>query len=73
MDTMGKTAPVTEEDVRVLARAAGLPLRPGSAATLAAGLESDLSAVRRLRAVDAGETHPAGVTSPPGGRADARD
>jgi Asp-tRNA(Asn)/Glu-tRNA(Gln) amidotransferase C subunit len=53
---------VTPEDVRALARMAGLALRPGRAEALAASLEADLGLVERLRAADTGETHPLGVS-----------
>lgn len=62
----------TESDVRALARLAGLPLDDGRAAALAAALEADLRAIRRLRAIDAGEWHPAGVTPLPWSDADER-
>ena len=61
---------LTEDEVRGLARAAGLPLGPGRAAALAQALEADLRAIRALRTVDAGETHPASVAPPPRERAD---
>ena len=50
---------VTEDDVRALARVAGLPLDEGRAATLARLLEADLRMARVLRAVPVGETPPA--------------
>jgi hypothetical protein len=61
MERAEDTTTVTEDDVRGLAQVAGLPLQPGRAATLARALEADLRAIRRLRAVDAGDAYPAGV------------
>jgi hypothetical protein len=61
---------VTEDDVRVLAHVAGLPLQPGRAAALLGALEADLRAMRRLRAVDAGDAYPAGVAPVPEVRRD---
>ena len=61
MERFDEATPVTEDDVRGLAQVAGLPLQPGRAATLTRALEADLRAIRRLRAVDAGEAYPAGV------------
>jgi hypothetical protein len=57
----GDATPVTEDEVRALAQVAGLPLQPGRAATLTRALDADLRAMRRLRAVDAGDTYPAGI------------
>ena len=55
---------ITEEDVRALARAAGLI--PGTDnAALARALEADLRLIRALRVADAGETYPAGVAPLP--------
>lgn len=65
-------AVVSEADVRVLARLAGLPLDEQRGATLAAALEADLRVIRRLRSVDAGEIHPAGVTPLPREQSDGR-
>lgn len=50
---------VTEDDVRALARVAGLPLDEGRAATLARLLEADLRVARTLHAVPVGEMPPA--------------
>ena len=61
MERAEDTTTVTEDEVRGLAHVAGLPLQPGRAAALAGALEADLRAIRRLRAVDAGDTYPAGV------------
>ena len=61
MERSGDPTPVTEDEVRALAQVAGLPLQPGRAATLTRALETDLRAIRRLRAVDAGDAYPAGV------------
>jgi Asp-tRNA(Asn)/Glu-tRNA(Gln) amidotransferase C subunit len=61
MERAENTTTVTEDDVRKLAHVARLPLQPGRAAALAGALEADLRAIRRLRAVDAGEAYPAGV------------
>jgi hypothetical protein len=61
MERAEDTTTVTEDEVRGLAHVAGLPLQPGRAAALAGALETDLRAIRRLRAVDAGEAYPAGV------------
>ncbi|HKC74195.1 MAG TPA: hypothetical protein VKF37_08340 [Chloroflexota bacterium] len=61
MERSDEATPVTEDDVRMLAQVAGLPLQPGRAATLARALEADLRAIRRVRAVDAGDAYPAGV------------
>jgi hypothetical protein len=61
IERSGDPTPVTEDEVRALAQVAGLPLQPGRAATLARALEADLRAMRRLRAVDAGDAYPAGV------------
>ena len=61
MERSGDATPVTEDEVRALAQVAGLPLQPGRAATLAHALDADLRAIRRLRAVDAGDAYPAGV------------
>jgi hypothetical protein len=70
MERSGDPTPVTEDEVRALAQVAGLPLQPGRAAMLARALEADLRAVRRLRAVDAGDTYPAGVAPLPEVRRD---
>ena len=70
MERSDDTMPVTEDDVRGLAHVAGLPLQPGRAAALARALEADLRALRRLRAVDAGEAYPAGVAPLPEVRRD---
>jgi Asp-tRNA(Asn)/Glu-tRNA(Gln) amidotransferase C subunit len=61
IERSGDPTPVTEDEVRALAQVAGLPLKPDRAATLARALEADLRAMRRLRAVDAGDASPAGV------------
>ena len=61
MERSGDATPVTEDEIRVLAQVAGLPLQPGRAATLVRALDADLRAIRRLRAVDAGDAYPAGV------------
>ena len=61
MERAEEATSVTEEEVRGLAQVAGLPLQPDRAATLARALEADLRAIRRLRAVDAGDAYPAGV------------
>lgn len=68
----GESTSVTESDVRALARLADLPLREGRAAALAAALEGDLRAIRRLRCIDAGEWHPAGVAPLPWRDADGK-
>lgn len=60
--------PVTEDDVRTLARVAGLPLDEGRAATLARLLEADLRMARTLRAVPVGETPPAYIHGPGSGQ-----
>jgi hypothetical protein len=70
MDRTEDMTTVTEDDVRGLAQVAGLPLQPGRAATLARALEADLRAIHRLRAVDAGDTYPAGVAALPEVRRD---
>ncbi|HZS88108.1 MAG TPA: hypothetical protein VFE42_11545 [Chloroflexota bacterium] len=63
MDGKSQTQPaVIADDVRALARVAGLALRPGRVEALAAALEADLGIVERLRAVDAAEVHPLGVS-----------
>jgi hypothetical protein len=64
------TTTVTEDDVRGLAQVAGLALQPGRAAALARALDADLRAIRRLRAVDAGDAYPAGVAPLPEVRRD---
>ncbi len=64
MDHGDETA-MTPDDVYALARVAGLELDDERAAALAAGLEADLRAIRRLRTVDAGELHPLGATALP--------
>jgi hypothetical protein len=61
MERAEDTTTVTEDAVRGLAQVADLPLQPGRAATLARALDADLRAIRRLRAVDAGDAYPAGV------------
>jgi hypothetical protein len=61
MERSDEATPVTEDDVRGLAQVAGLPLQPGRPAALARALEAELRAMRRLRAVDAGDAYPAGV------------
>ena len=62
MGADNQTVPaVTEDDVRALARTAGLWLRPGRAEALAMALEADLQIIRPLRAVDAAEAHPLGA------------
>lgn len=61
------TVPVTEDDVRALARVAGLPLDEGRAATLARLLEADLRMARTLRAVQVGEVPPAYICGPGSG------
>jgi Asp-tRNA(Asn)/Glu-tRNA(Gln) amidotransferase C subunit len=56
-------ATITTDDVSALAHVAGLALDDERTAALAAGLEADMQAIRRLRAVDAGELHPLGATA----------
>jgi hypothetical protein len=70
MERAEDTTTVTEDEVRVLAHVAGLPLQPGRAAMLARALDADLRAIRRLRAVDAGDAYPAGVAPLPEVRRD---
>ena len=70
MERAEDTTTVTEDEVRGLAHVAGLPLQPGRAAALAGALDADLRAIRRLRAVDAGEAYPAGVAPLPEVRRD---
>ena len=64
MDAARDGVAIDAEDVRGLARAAALPHDEGGEAALAAALETDLRAIREMRAVDAGEVHPAGVAPP---------
>lgn len=66
-----ETEPIAAEHVWALARLAGVPLEPGRAEVLAAALEGDMRVIRRLRGVDAGERHPAGVAPLPTGDDDA--
>lgn len=54
---------VTPDDVQTIARAAGLHVDAERAAALAPALDADLSVIRRLRGVDAGEIHPLGATA----------
>jgi hypothetical protein len=62
MERAEDTTTVTDDEVRALAQVAGLPLQPGRVAALAGALNADLRAIRRLRAVDVGDTYPAGAT-----------
>ena len=70
MERSDDAMPVTEDEVRGLAQVAGLPLQAGRAAALARALDADLRAIRRLRAVDAGDAYPAGVAPLPEVRRD---
>ena len=61
MERAEDTRAVTEDEIRALAQVASLPLHPDRAAALAGALEAELRAIRRLRAMDAGDAYPAGV------------
>ncbi len=58
--SQGATGRVTEKQVQLLARLAGLPLDPRHIPALTTALGADLRLIANLRGIDVGDAVPAG-------------